>query len=52
MQDETIITGLVADQPALHGLLIKIRDLGLSLVSVHRIEPELEAALAYYDPIV
>jgi hypothetical protein len=31
----------MADQPALHGLLIKIRDLGLPLVSVHRIESDL-----------
>jgi len=30
-----------ADQSALHGLLIKIRDLGLPLISVHRIEPDL-----------
>ena len=33
----------VADQAALHGLLIKIRNLGLSLISVHRIEPDLSA---------
>ncbi len=31
----------VADQSALRGLLIKIRDLGLPLISVHRIEPDL-----------
>ena len=31
----------MADQAALHGLLIKIRDLGLPLISVHRIEPDL-----------
>jgi len=30
----TVLTGPVADQPALHGLLIKIRDLGLPLLSV------------------
>jgi hypothetical protein len=30
----TTLTGRVADQPALHGLLIKIRDLGLPLISV------------------
>jgi hypothetical protein len=33
----TLIAGSVADQAALHGLLIKIRDLNLKLISVHRI---------------
>ncbi|MFQ5857464.1 MAG: hypothetical protein ACE5LU_17800 [Anaerolineae bacterium] len=32
----TVLTGPVADQPALHGLLVKIRDLGLPLVSVNQ----------------
>ena len=36
----TVLTGLVADQPALHGLLIKIRDLGLPLLSVQRIDDD------------
>jgi hypothetical protein len=31
---ETLLTGLVADQAALHGLLRKVRDLGLPLLSV------------------
>ena len=35
---ETILTGPVADQAALHGLLIRIRDLNLTLLSVERIE--------------
>ena len=35
---QTVITGLVADQPALHGLLAKIRDLGLYLISVRRLD--------------
>jgi hypothetical protein len=34
----TTIAGPVADQTALHGLLAKIRDLGLPLVAVHRID--------------
>ena len=34
VQDETTITGCITDQPALHGLLARIRDLGLPLVSV------------------
>ena len=37
---ETILTGPVADQAALHGLLIRIRDLNLTLLSVERIEPD------------
>jgi hypothetical protein len=37
---ETILTGPLADQTALHGVLIKIRDLGLPLLSLTRIEPE------------
>ena len=37
-QPVTVMTGMVADQAALHGLLAKIRDLGLTLVSVERME--------------
>lgn len=33
----TTLSGTVSDQPALHGLLVKIRDLGLPLVSVEHI---------------
>jgi len=39
---ETILSGPLADQTALHGVLIKIRDLGLPLLSLARIEPERE----------
>ncbi|MGD9100942.1 MAG: hypothetical protein PVF45_10720 [Anaerolineae bacterium] len=35
---ETLLTGPVADQAALHGLLGNIRDLGLPLLSVQRVE--------------
>ena len=35
---DTILTGPVADQAALHGLLIRIRDLNLTLLSVERIK--------------
>ena len=35
---ETILTGPLIDQSALHGVLIKIRDLGLPLLSLTRIE--------------
>jgi hypothetical protein len=34
---ETLLVGPVADQAALHGLLAKIRDLGLPLLSVERV---------------
>lgn len=37
---ETLLTGPVVDQAALHGLLQKIRDLGLPLVSVGPVEIE------------
>ena len=40
----TIITGDVADQAMLHGLLSTIRDLGLPLLSVTCIECHLERA--------
>ena len=36
---ETVISGTVMDQAALHGILIKVRDLGLPLLSVVRVEP-------------
>ena len=36
---ETLLTGPVTDQAVLHGLLRKVRDLGLPLLSVNRIEP-------------
>jgi hypothetical protein len=37
---ETTIAGPVADQAALHGLLAKVRDLGLPLLSVRRLDPD------------
>jgi hypothetical protein len=39
---ETILAGPIADQAALHGLLIKIRDLGLPLLSLTRLGDEAE----------
>ena len=41
-KDETLLTGLVRDQSALHGLLARIRDLGLPLLLVEELE-ELDA---------
>jgi hypothetical protein len=37
---DTLLTGPVVDQAALHGLLRRVRDLGMPLVSVNRLEPE------------
>jgi len=36
---DTLLIGPVVDQAALHGLLKKVRDLGLSLVSVNIVNP-------------
>ena len=36
----TVISGPIADQAALHGVLQRVRDLGLPLVSVYRIKPD------------
>ena len=37
---QTVISGPVADQAALHGLLNRVCDLGLVLISVRRSDPE------------
>jgi hypothetical protein len=36
---ETLLTCLVVDQAALHGLLRKVRDLGMPLISAVRVKP-------------
>jgi hypothetical protein len=36
LDGNTVLTGTVVDQAALHGVLIKIRDLGLTLIAVER----------------
>ena len=38
--EETVIAGTVADQAALHGLLTKVRDLGLFLIEVRLLDPD------------
>ncbi len=37
--DETLLSGSLPDQGALHGLLERIRDLNLTLISVNRCSP-------------
>jgi hypothetical protein len=36
--EETVICCLLADHPALHGLLTRVRDLGLCLISVRQLD--------------
>ena len=38
-ENQTVISGRLPDQPALHGVLAKIRDLGVCLISVRRLYP-------------
>jgi hypothetical protein len=44
---QTTIAGAVADQAALHGLLVKVRDLGLPLISVRRVDGDGDAGAAH-----
>ena len=37
---QTVISEPLPDQPALHGVLIKVRDLGMCLISVRRLHPD------------
>jgi len=37
---QTVISGWLPDQAALHGLLAKTRDLGLRLISVRQLDPD------------
>jgi hypothetical protein len=36
---ENVLSGEIVDQAALHGLLRKVRDLGMPLISAIRVEP-------------
>ena len=38
--EETVIEGPVADQAVMHGLLTKVRDLGLLLIKVRLLDPD------------
>jgi hypothetical protein len=44
-ESNTLLTGPVVDQAALYGLLRTVRDLGMPLVSVNRIEPDPSSTL-------
>lgn len=46
----TVLRGRVADQAALHGVLARLRDLGLPLISVTTVDPTHEARHAHPDP--
>jgi hypothetical protein len=37
-QGQTVLTGPIRDQAALYGLLVQLRDLGLTLLSLQRID--------------
>ena len=39
---EAVLSGEIVDQSALHGVLIKVRDLGLPLIAVSRVNSEPE----------
>jgi len=41
----TTLTGEIVDQSALHGLLKKVRDLGLPLISVNQDDPDQDAPI-------
>ena len=47
---DTLLTGPVVDQAALHGLLRKVRDLGLPLISVIGVEPGPSTTLPSASP--
>ncbi|MGA7732476.1 MAG: hypothetical protein WCD37_14550 [Chloroflexia bacterium] len=47
---DTFLTGTVVDQAALHGLLKKVRDLGMPLISVIRVRPDQAERLEYGKP--
>ena len=46
LQDDgtTVLRGVVADQAELHGLIAKVRDLGVALISVTSLDPAPDAS--------
>ena len=47
---ETILAGPLVDQAALYGVLAKVRDLGLELLSVNRVRSESDTAVSSETP--
>jgi len=47
----TLLSGPIVDQSALHGILKKIRDLGIPLISVNTIDPD-QASKVDTDPLI
>jgi len=45
--NETLLSGIVPDQSALHGILAKINDLGLPIVSVEKISQTEQEGMNY-----
>jgi len=48
--DETLLSGMLPDQAALHGLLERIRDLNLKLISVNSGDPSTNTAARRRKP--
>lgn len=49
---ETVLTGPAIDQAALHGVLTKIRDLNLELISVNRLKRQRALGKTIHRPLV
>ena len=49
---ESLLIGPVVDQPALYGLLLKLRDLNLTLLSLQRLEPASASDIASEDDLI
>jgi hypothetical protein len=45
----TVLHGHVVDQAALHGLLARLRDIGLPLISVTRVDPDRVQEPTHHD---